>query len=102
MTDAQCAGIIVTDVTRLRDEGLLEIIGRKVDHDGVVQVERHYRVEYDMVPIVEGRNLRYESRWPAVDHNVTAGKRKRAGTADYQVLETAQVSIASAFRPGTR
>jgi hypothetical protein len=58
-------------------------------------------VEYDLVVIVEGRNLRYEARWPPMDHHDEIRKRKRAGKSSFVVLETAQVSIASAFQPGT-
>lgn len=99
--DAQGAGRIVTDVTVLRDEGHLEIIYPTAGRDGVVHTKPHYRVVYDLVVIVEGRNLRYEARWPALDNDVEIKKRKRAGKPKYLVLETAQVSIASAFLPGT-
>lgn len=47
----------------------------------------HYEITYDLVVTVEGRNLRYEARYPA-------GSRGK-------VLKTGQISIASAFRPGT-
>jgi hypothetical protein len=63
--------------------------------------EPHYKVEYDLVVIVEGRNLRYEARWPARDDHEQIGKRKRAGKSSYMTLKTAQISIASAFKPGT-
>ncbi|KAH8780522.1 hypothetical protein F5882DRAFT_451384 [Hyaloscypha sp. PMI_1271] len=99
--DAQGAGRIVTDVTVLRDEGHLEIIYPEAGRDGVVHTKPHYRVVYDLVVIVEGRNLRYEARWPALDNDVEIKKRKRVGKPKHLVLETAQVSIASAFLPGT-
>ncbi len=47
-----------------------------------------YVVEYDLVAIVEGRNLRYEARYPAA-----------GGTG--KVQKASQISIASAFKPGT-
>jgi len=53
------------------------------------------------VVTVEGRNLRYEARWPPMDHHEEIRKRKRAGKSSFMVLETAQISIASAFQPGT-
>jgi hypothetical protein len=53
------------------------------------------------VAIVEGRNLRYEARWPPTDNHEEIRKRKWAGESSYVVLETAQVSIAAAFQPGT-
>lgn len=102
MTDAQCAGRIVTDVTELRDEALLEIVPPRPDHEGVIRTQPLYRVEYDLVAIVEGRNLRYEARWWPRDNDSANKKRKFQGEAGYRVLETAQVSIASAFRPGTK
>ncbi|KAE9373611.1 hypothetical protein N431DRAFT_231547 [Stipitochalara longipes BDJ] len=99
--DVQCVGRIVTDVTTLRDEGHLEIIHPKPNTEGL-RGKPHYRVEYDLVAFVEGRNLRYEARWPALDHYEKGNKRKRGDEAGYVVLETAQVSIASAFQPGTK
>jgi hypothetical protein len=47
--------------------------------------KRHYKIEFELVMIVEGRNLRFEARWPA-GGTAVAGK---------------TVSIAAAFRPGT-
>jgi len=57
------------------------------DEDGEIRGKIHYRVDYDLVAIVEGRNLRYEARYPA-DHTGTA-------------RNTGQISIAAAFKPGT-
>lgn len=79
----------------------MEIITPEADDDGVVRAKPHYRVEYDLVVIIEGRNLKYQARWPSTDNQEEVRKRKRAGQSGFIVLETAQVSIASAFRPGT-
>ncbi|PMD41330.1 hypothetical protein L207DRAFT_486961 [Hyaloscypha variabilis F] len=98
--DAQCVGRIITDVTSLRDEGHLDIIYPKPSDTN--KLAPHYKVEYALVVFVEGRNLRYEARWPALDHYEASNKRKRDDEAGYVVLETAQVSIASAFQPGTK
>jgi len=54
-----------------------------VDEEGDVRGRAHYLVSYDLVPIVEGRNLRYETR------------------AGGKVQGTGQISIATALRPGT-
>ncbi len=53
-----------------------------VDEEGDVRGRARYLASYDLVPILEGRNLRYETR--------VGGK----------VQGTGQISIASAFRPG--
>ena len=55
--------------------------------NGMSQGKVHYKVDYDLYAIVEGRNLRYEARYPANE----SGKVQKAG----------QISIAAAFRPGT-
>lgn len=95
-TEAQVAGKIVTDMTFLRDEHKLTPIypeedeahhGYENDKGGEIKGKAHYEITYDLVVTVEGRNLRYEARYPA-------GSRGK-------VLKTGQISIASAFRPGT-
>lgn len=70
-------------VTFLRDENKIQPVLPPPGPHGVV----HYRVEYDLVAVVEGRNLRYEARYPA----------NSSGT----VHQVGQISIAAAFRPGT-
>jgi hypothetical protein len=52
------------------------------------QMRRHYKVEIQLVIIIEGRNLRFEARWPVGE--------------DGQKMAEGQVSIAAAFRPGTK
>jgi hypothetical protein len=94
-------GRIVTDVSVLRDKGYLNIEYPEADRDGVVRGRPHYRVEYDLVVIAEGRNLKYEARWPVMNNHQEIKKRKRAGQQEFVALETAQISIASAFQPGT-
>jgi hypothetical protein len=75
--DVQVAGKILVDMTFLREQGLIKPISGKG--------KKHYRVEYELVAFVEGRNLRYEARYPA------GGKTQGA----------AQISIAAGFEPGT-
>jgi hypothetical protein len=48
--------------------------------------KRHYKVKFELVMIIDGRNLRYEARYPP-------------GTGT--VMEYKQISIAAAFVPGT-
>jgi hypothetical protein len=65
-------------------------------HDGKIPLvvpkpgtvgEKHYDIEFELVMIIEGRNLRYEVRWPA-GGGVVKGR--------------GDTSIAAAFRPGTK
>jgi hypothetical protein len=46
----------------------------------------HYRIEFELVMIIDERNLRYETRWPR------GGEARAYG----------QICIAAAFRPGTK
>jgi len=101
VSDVQIAGTIVTDMTFLRDKGHIDITYPEPDDYGVTRGHPHYRVEYDLVVIAEGRNLRYEARWTPKDNDQGSKKRKRSGQHKFEVVQTAQVSIASAFRPGT-
>jgi len=78
---AEVAGKIVTDMTFLKTDGLISPMEPEDGEKG----KRHYKVEYELVMIVDGRNLRYEVRYPA-------------GGA---VQSKGQISIAAAFVPGT-
>lgn len=53
------------------------------DENDEILGEPHFLVSYDLIPVIEGRNLRYETK------------------AHGEVRKTGQISIASAFRPGT-
>jgi hypothetical protein len=79
-SDFQVAGKTLTDMTFLREQGLIKPLS-PLSGKG----KKHYRVEYDLVAFIEGRNLRYEARYP-----VGAKGQK-----------TAQGSMAAAFQPGT-
>ncbi len=101
-------------MTFLRNEGHIGITEPKPDEHGVVWGQPHYVVEYDLFPIVEKRNLRLEARWPASrtpversfsSHDASStqspAKRRRTEQITVKVQMTAQLSIASAFLPGT-
>lgn len=81
--DAQIAGRIIVDMTFLREEGIIKPVYPEEGNNGT----EHYRVEYELVAIVEGRALRYEARYPAGEGGEVLGK--------------GQFSIAAAFREGT-
>ena len=77
----EIAGKIVADMSFLVNEGIIEPIEPDPQYPG----RRHYKIEFELVMIVDGRNLRYEARWPA-------GGEVRSG---------GQISIAAGFQPGT-
>lgn len=79
------AGTIKTDMTFLRKQNLIQPIEATFNEHGLQISKRHYKVEYEVVMIVDGRNLTFEARWPA-------------GGA---IQASKQISIASAFVPGT-
>lgn len=81
--DAHIAGRIVADMTFLKTQNLIK---PTVPEKGV-KARKHYKVEFELCLIIEGRNLRFEARWPPGE-----GSRKMA---------EGQVSIAAAFKPGT-
>jgi hypothetical protein len=82
-TGAEVAGTIVADMTFLKTEGLELIVPEKGERG-----TKHWKVDFDLVMIVDGRNLRYEARYP----------RGEGG----RVQEKGQTSIAAAFHPGTK
>lgn len=47
----------------------------------------HYRVEFELVIKIDGRNLRFEAKYPPGEHG--------------EVVGTRQISIAGSFQPGT-
>ena len=54
----------------------------------------HWSVKFKLVMIVEGRNLRYEARWPIPN--------TREGESQLNsVHATGQICIAAGFKPGT-
>ncbi|TAQ88600.1 hypothetical protein B7494_g3060 [Chlorociboria aeruginascens] len=81
--DAQLVGSIVTDMTFLRDQGLIELTVPDAGEKG----KPRWVVIYDLVVEVHGKNLKYFARYPPGPE----------GT----IRKSAQLSIAAAFRPGT-
>jgi hypothetical protein len=71
------------DMTFLRRENLIQVVTPAPGEKG----KKHYRVEFDLVITVDGRNLRYVAKYPP------GGEGK--------VLEEGQTCIAAAFLPGT-
>jgi hypothetical protein len=69
-------------MTFLKTENLIQVVEPGPGEGG----KRHYRVEFELVMIIDGRNLRYEARYPA------------GGI----VQDRGQISIAAAFEPGTK
>jgi hypothetical protein len=80
-------------MTFLKDEGHIELEAPSMyctDPDA----KPFWSVEFELVMIVDGRNLRYEARWPA------PGKDKLP-VENQTVHAQGQICIAAAFRPGT-
>ena len=79
---AECAGKLLVDFTGLRDTGKLPLpVGPGRGGRG----KKHYRIEFEIVPTIHGRNLRFEVKYP------------RGGA----VQQTGQICIAATFEPGT-
>jgi hypothetical protein len=82
-------------MTFLREEGHIKLQEPSVysTYQGP-KAPRYWSVEFQLVMIVEGRNLRYEARWPlpSEDEQTSQGPTVHA---------TGQISIAAAFKPGT-
>lgn len=74
-------------MTFLRDEHRIFPIVPEADGKGVIFGKPHHEVTYALVPVVEGRDLKYLVGYPA----------DQSG----EIIKTAQVSITAAFEPGT-
>ena len=79
---AELAGKIIADFTPLVRSGKIRLTNPDDGYEGAP----HYKIEFELVMIINGRNLRFEARWP------------RGG----EVKASTQVCIAAAFRPGTK
>ncbi|TVY81960.1 hypothetical protein LSUE1_G007261 [Lachnellula suecica] len=82
---AQVSDKVIIKITDPATNDLVQATYPTPDENGNSRGKPHYKVEFDLYPIAEDGNLRYEARHP------DTGK----------VLKTGQVSIAAAFRPGT-
>lgn len=78
---AELAGTIIADMTPLVRSGRIQLTEPDEGYEGVL----HYKIEFELVMIINGRNLSFEARWP------------RGG----EVQGSTQICIAAAFRPGT-
>ena len=95
-------------MTFLKDENLIVPIIPEPDANGTVNGKPHYRIEYDLVPIIEKRNLRIEARWPVqplsdpdADAGHSGGSPSKRRKVEQRAIKTTLVSIAAAFEPGT-
>jgi hypothetical protein len=77
-------------MTFLRDEGRIEL-HHTTEADG--KTRSYWSFDYDVVMLVDGRNLRYEVRWPPIDEDDVEGSNKS--------FISGQISIAAGFQPGT-
>jgi hypothetical protein len=89
LSGAEIAGEVVVDMTFLKTERRLQPVGPYPDSKSG---RRFYDVEFDLVIKVDGRNLKFEARWP---------RRKEGENALGQVQASGQIAIAAAFLPGT-
>ncbi|TEY45859.1 hypothetical protein BOTCAL_0326g00040 [Botryotinia calthae] len=58
---ATVIGIIETDMAFLKEQNLIQ----PVEPEEGVRAKRHYKVEYELVMIVNDRNMGWEARYPA-------------------------------------
>jgi hypothetical protein len=82
-------------MTFLKDEGHIKLQGPSFysTYKGP-KPPKHWSVEFQLVMIVDGRNLRYEARLPMPSATTT-------GPRGQTVHARGQISIAAAFKPGT-
>ncbi|OBT41085.1 hypothetical protein VE00_09322 [Pseudogymnoascus sp. WSF 3629] len=79
---ARVAGKVTADMTYLVTEGLIH----PIEPEGI-NTRRHYKIEFDLIMIVNGVNLRFEACW------------QRNGRSEGVHTD---ISIAAAFTPGTK
>jgi hypothetical protein len=80
----------------LRDEGHIKPVQQSESStfEGTKAQQPYWEVEFELVMIIDGRNLRYEAHWPPSDDPA-------ARTQKHHVCAEGQISIAAAFKPGT-
>jgi len=99
---AELAGTIIADMTFLKTQGLIQpqppsqwSTYAHSEGDTYTYLRgTHYAVIFDLVMIVNGRNLRYEVRWPSMGDVETFSQHP-------SVQAQGQINIAAAFKPGT-
>ncbi|KIM99548.1 hypothetical protein OIDMADRAFT_19679 [Oidiodendron maius Zn] len=80
---SEVAGRIIADMSFLVKENIIQ----PIMPDPMSGGKPHYKIEFQLVMIIDGRNLRYEARWPKGN--------------DARVHGSGQICIAAAFQPGT-
>ena len=93
------AGQIVVDMSFLHERGHIFLQPPSLSSTKPYRSQRdcHWEVEFDLVMIVDGRNLYYEARWPP--SQVVDGE---TVTPEAQAVQArGQTCIAAAFQPGT-
>ncbi|KAF4636520.1 hypothetical protein G7Y89_g1567 [Cudoniella acicularis] len=76
-------GVITTNMSRYVNEGEIELTYPQADENGDILGRPRFHIEFDLVPMSHERNLTYQLRYKG------------------KVIQTGQVSIAAAFKPGT-
>ncbi|KAE8452609.1 hypothetical protein EG329_013868 [Mollisiaceae sp. DMI_Dod_QoI] len=65
--DAHIAGRITADMTFLKTQKLIQ----PIEPEKGSRTRKHYKVEVQLFLIIEGRNMRFEARWPKGDEGLT-------------------------------
>ena len=86
-------GYLKIDVTRLRDEGRLQLQQPSKSSTYAGSRKTYWEVHYEVALIVERRRIRFEARYP-VKNFLRPGE-------EQEVLGKKLVGIAAAFAPGT-
>lgn len=90
---AEVAGLITVDMTFLKREGHIQPKPPSDFSQHGDPKKLHWDVEFDLVMIVDGRNLYYEARWPPSNPEEIP--------VQQVVMGRGQTCIAAAFEPGT-
>ncbi|PVH69481.1 hypothetical protein DL98DRAFT_522149 [Cadophora sp. DSE1049] len=92
---AELAGSITADMTFLRNEGhILPVPPSEFSTYFGPKAQNHWAVTFELVMIIDGRDLRYEARWPPPNS-------PEARVHSQRVPGSGQACIAAAFKPGT-
>lgn len=87
----------MADMTFLKDKELIQLQPPSMysTFSGRKDPPKHWSVEFQLVMVVDGRNLHYEARWPIPKEDDDQFSQDRS------VIKKGQFSIAAAFQPGT-
>ncbi|KUJ10103.1 uncharacterized protein LY89DRAFT_596948 [Mollisia scopiformis] len=83
--NAQPAGNFFVDFTKLRNQGKIRPKGAGRGQKG--KGKARYEITYDLILLVDGRNLKIEVRYPSGQYG--------------KIVKVAQICIAASFKPGT-